>query len=132
VATIAQNYWEWSAMQLLLTLVLSVLLLSFMAYDAGGRKVLGQVNVCRWPVQTGHRQGCLLDKEFGNFSSVKYAVARCTTLPSLHLVYTFLTFLSCGVSMGQRRVHSGLIESEPAQRAQSWLLDEADARCTFR
>ena len=114
-------------MQLLLTLVLNVLLLSFMAYDAGGLKVLGQVNVFWWPVH-----GYLLEKEFGNFSSVKYAVASCTTLPGLRLACAFLTFLSCGVSMGQRRVQSGLIESEPEQRSQSWLLDEADARCTLR
>jgi hypothetical protein len=106
VAIIAQQYWEWSAMQLLLTLVLNVLLLSFMAYDADGREILGQDNVYRWPVH-----GYLLDKEFGYFNSVKYAVASCTTLPSLHLVCAFLTLLSYSVSMGQRRVQSGLSQN---------------------
>jgi len=103
VSTIAQQYWMWSAIQLILTLMLNVLLLSFISYDDDGNFIIGKERIYRWPVQ-----GYLLDQDFGYFNRLKSVLVSFTTLPALHLICAFLTLLSYCMSMGKRRVQSGL------------------------
>lgn len=103
VSTIAQQYWMWSAIQLILTLMLNGLLLSFIRYDDDGSFIIGKERIYRWPVQ-----GYLLDQDFGYFNRLKSVLVSFTTLPALHLICAFLTLLSYSMSMGIRRIQSGL------------------------
>ena len=113
-ATLGQQYWEWSVLQLLLSILLNGLLLAFVAYDGRGAAVLGARRFYNWPLEGLLPPAAATGGDQEEEAAAAEGGARvrgpawCLTLPALHALTAALVLASFGVSTGQRHVASGL------------------------